>query len=209
MLETEPLVTDEASLFDPVNRITGRELRQKRAHRDEESLLLLLPSYTKKRAMRDPVNSLDSGEDTAGADDSDEDEPRRALRTPRQGRTTVMYRVGTGDTLIGVARQFAMDIEDVARENHLEADAKLRAGSLLKLRVRREMLDEVAKSGGEIEPGKGDGDRDGSKTTDSPKSSKPSKVEGRPAAAGDKDESIQPSRSDRKGARRADGRKPS
>jgi membrane-bound lytic murein transglycosylase D len=52
-----------------------------------------------------------------------------------------MYRVGPGDTLIGVARQFAVDVEDVARDNRLDADARLRVGALLKLQVRPDMVD--------------------------------------------------------------------
>jgi membrane-bound lytic murein transglycosylase D len=62
--------------------------------------------------------------------------------------------VGPGDTLIGVARQFAVDVEDVAAANGLSATDELRAGSLLRLQVRGEVVklrgdarsDEPAKS---------------------------------------------------------------
>lgn len=148
LLETDPVAND-ASVLDPVSLLGGRELSASRARRDDESLLSLLPRYRKKRALRDPVDELearldrgDSGRDDDGDDGDDEPRLRRPKRT-KSGREVVMYRVGPGDTLVGVARQFAADIEDVARENDLEPDAKLKAGSLLKLRVRREMLEQA------------------------------------------------------------------
>jgi membrane-bound lytic murein transglycosylase D len=147
MLETEPLAHD-ASVLDPVSMLSGRELSVKRARRDDESLLSLLPPPKKRRSLRDPGEELEARfereRDRDSADDEGDEEPaRRKPRRARSSREVVMYRVGPGDTLVGIARQFAADIEDVARENDLDTDAKLRAGSLLKLRVRREMLDQA------------------------------------------------------------------
>jgi membrane-bound lytic murein transglycosylase D len=60
-----------------------------------------------------------------------------------------MYRVGPGDTLVGVARQFAVDIDDVARDNKLETDDKLKEGALLRLRVRRDVVNAPAPAAGD------------------------------------------------------------
>jgi membrane-bound lytic murein transglycosylase D len=54
-----------------------------------------------------------------------------------------VYRVVAGDTLAGIARQFAVDADDVARRNGLDGEEKLKTGSLLKLRVRRDLLDDL------------------------------------------------------------------
>ena len=75
-----------------------------------------------------------------GQDGDDDPEPQRRSAAKHSARQTVFYRVGPGDTLIGVARQFAADIEDVARDNDIEVDSKLRAGSLMKLRVRADVV---------------------------------------------------------------------
>jgi membrane-bound lytic murein transglycosylase D len=160
MLETEPVAND-ASVLDPVSLLGGREMAAGRARRDNESLLSLLPSYKKRRALRDPVDELEARLDRSGGDDRDDDEEEPSRRRPkraRSGREVVMYRVGPGDTLVGIARQFATDIEDVARENDLDTDAKLRAGTLLKLRVRREVLEQAGeKAEGREESAKADG----------------------------------------------------
>lgn len=145
MLETEPLVSEEATVLDPVSLLGGRELPRTRARRGEESLLSLLPPYKKRRTMRDPAADLEAlvadGDHRGADDDRADDEPRQRPRKARKDRETLLYRVGPGDTLIGIARQFAADIEDVARENQLDTDAKLRAGMLLKLRVRPEVIE--------------------------------------------------------------------
>jgi membrane-bound lytic murein transglycosylase D len=144
LLQTEPLQVDDTAALDPVDLITGKQLRRRQAQSEEESLLSLLPPYKKRRALRDPLAGLDEppaggGDDEASADD--DDEPMRVVpRRKRSGRQTLVYRVGPGDTLIGVARQFAMDVDDVARDNGLDEDAKLKSGTMLRLRVKRGML---------------------------------------------------------------------
>ncbi len=102
---------------------------------EDESLLSLLPR-PKRRSLR----SMLEGKRRAPTDDAvrdlaEEFGPRRV------DRETVMYRVGTGDTLIGVAKQFAIDIDDLAHDNGLDPDAKLREGALLKLSVKRGVLE--------------------------------------------------------------------
>jgi membrane-bound lytic murein transglycosylase D len=137
MIEHDPLVND-AAVLNPVDLLGGRDFV--RRPREEDSLLSLLPK-PRRRAMRDPLESIAA--DLTGGDAADDDE-ERAPRRPRHKRETVMYRVGPGDTLIGVARQFAIDVEDLARDNKIEADARLREGALLRLRVRPEMVEQAA-----------------------------------------------------------------
>jgi membrane-bound lytic murein transglycosylase D len=108
---------------------------------DDHNLLALLPKPKKKHhSYRDPalddLTPDDAGHDRDRDTVASDDEPR-----PRKGRETVIYRVGSGDTLIGVAKQFAMDVDDVARDNGLKPDAELREGGLLKLKVKRDLID--------------------------------------------------------------------
>ncbi len=139
LLDTEP-VADDASVLNPVDLLGGRDFTRRKVRSEDDSLLSLLPHPKKRRAMRDPVADLVA--EGAGIDPADDDDPAPAARRrPRRQRETLLYRVGQGDTLIGVARQFAVDVEDVARDNGLDAGALLRAGALLKLRVRPDMLD--------------------------------------------------------------------
>lgn len=133
----------DGGLADPLDLLGGRShdaaAVNDRPVDDDASLLALLPKPKKKRrSLRDPL--LDADDELAEA------EGRPTSRTERQ---TLMYRVGPGDTLVGVARQFAMDVEDVARANGLDPDGKLKEGALLKLSVRRQLLEE--KSDGRAE----------------------------------------------------------
>jgi membrane-bound lytic murein transglycosylase D len=210
MLETEPLVTDDASVLDPVNLLSGRELDRRRIHREDESLLSLLPRYKKRGTMRSPYDERDDDAAASGPADDDvaDDEPRRRPRRARTGRQTIMYRVGPGDTLIGVARQFATDIEDVARDNDLEPDAKLRVGALIKLRVRADMIDRGSAApttdGGGKDQGSGDseGSKDSAGSKDNARSSgaqRDSAPSSSPAAKSDKsDRSDKADRADKK-----------
>ncbi|MDI1476165.1 lytic transglycosylase domain-containing protein [Polyangium sp. y55x31] len=152
LLQTEPIVTEDATVLDPVDLIGGRDfVRRRAATRDNDSLLSLLPSYKKRRALRDPVEELAAQAGVSPDDDEGDEEPFRPSKK-RAGRKTLLYKVGPGDTLIGIARQFAMDVEDVARENRLGEEDKLRAGSILRLRVKPGVLgalDLGAAEGGE------------------------------------------------------------
>jgi membrane-bound lytic murein transglycosylase D len=168
LLDTEPIATDEASVLDPVDLVGGRELTKRRAVRDDESLLSLLPS-ARRHSMRGPVADLDA-EDPSDrisrqlGDDDDADSPR-ARRRARHGRKTLMFKVGAGETVASVARQFAVDADDVAHDNHLDVDAKLKEGSLVKVRVRRDVLEKASadeptksKPAADASPSKDDGD---------------------------------------------------
>jgi membrane-bound lytic murein transglycosylase D len=144
LLQTEPITVGDAQVLDPVDLVGGREFGRKRAAMSEDdSLLSLLPSWKKRRALRDPIAAL---EEQAADDGRDDEEPFKPSRKKRAGRKTLLYKVGAGDTLIGIARQFAMDVDDVARENGLDDDGVLRSGAILKLRVKPDVLDAVGSS---------------------------------------------------------------
>ncbi|WP_437476513.1 transglycosylase SLT domain-containing protein [Sorangium sp. So ce1014] len=166
MLSAEQLAPEDASVLDPVDLLGGRDFRPRRGGSEDESLLSLLPKPKRKRAvdtvddddrpgtskrrsMRDPVASLDVDAERPSDDDA-EYAPRRSQAprglAARPAREVMLYRVGPGDTLIGVARQFVIDVEDVARDNRIDPDQKLRVGALLKLRIRPDMVDRIASS---------------------------------------------------------------
>lgn len=166
LLQTEPIAVDDAAVLDPVDLVGGREARLRTSDRGDGSLLSMLPSYRKRRALRDPVQDLLATGDDGSNDDDDvfeAPEPRRHVK--RSGRKTLLYKVGPGDTLLGVARQFAMDVDDVAKDNHIDEDAKLRTGAILKLKVKQSVL-------GSLEERVEVGDRD-DKSDDNGRSSKP------------------------------------
>lgn len=151
LLETQPIM-DDASVLNPVDLLGGSDYERRRLQREDRSLLSLLPHPKKKkkrRAMRDPVAGLPLGDDADDAPAVKESRPKVSAvrRKARPKRETLIYRVGPGDTLIGVSRQFAVDVEDVARDNGLEPDALLRVGALLKLRVRRDIVDGAVPAG--------------------------------------------------------------
>jgi membrane-bound lytic murein transglycosylase D len=149
MLENEPLVADDASVLDPVDLLGGRELTKLKSRRDDDSLLSLLPHPKRRGTMREPgaltdaVDEITGGpaEESDDASDRDDEAPRRRSRRAHASRETLMYRVSPGDTLIGIARQFAMDVDDVSRQNKLDDGDALKVGSLLRLRVKRDLID--------------------------------------------------------------------
>jgi membrane-bound lytic murein transglycosylase D len=157
MLETEPLVVGDDAALDPIDMLQSKELFRRRAQSEDDSLLSLLPHYKRRGSLRSPLDADDGDEPSSSARDDDEhdaplvdrvdrdvDGPRRILgHKPRHRRETLVYRVAAGDTLVGIARQFATDADDVARRNGLDGEEKLKAGSLLKLRVRRDLLDDL------------------------------------------------------------------
>ncbi|WP_231511719.1 transglycosylase SLT domain-containing protein [Chondromyces apiculatus] len=135
LLDTEPVAND-VSVLNPVDLLGGREFLQR--PKEDESLLSLLPK-PKRRSLRDPLDVL--GQDTG--DRGEDDQELVPRRNARNQRPLVMYKVGAGDTLIGVARQFAVDVEDLARENGMEPDSRLREGALLRLRARQDLIEKL------------------------------------------------------------------
>lgn len=149
LLDSEPLVND-AAVLNPVDLLGGRDFAGRtRAPSEEGSLLSLLPK-PKRRSLRDPLDELARPDD---GDDGGDDEDIAPRRRTRSRRPLVMYKVGPGDTLIGVARQFAVDVEDLARENGLDPDSKLREGALIRLRARPELLERVGQADRAAPPG--------------------------------------------------------
>ncbi|MDI3287576.1 LysM peptidoglycan-binding domain-containing protein [Polyangium sp. 15x6] len=65
--------------------------------------------------------------------------PQSNLPGPRE---EVLYRVRAGDTLLGVAREFALDVEQVAEENRLHIHDELLPGTLLRLRVLPDVIEQ-------------------------------------------------------------------
>ena len=159
MLENEPLVDADAQILDPVSLLGGRDFVKPRGQGEESSLLSLLPR-AKRRSLRDPgedraLDDGDRGVDLAraldrdrgrdqGRDDDEDDAPRRSSRRSSRGRETVMYRINPGDTLVGIARQFAMDVDDVSHPNKIDENDPLRVGGLIKLKVRRDLLEKFS-----------------------------------------------------------------
>jgi membrane-bound lytic murein transglycosylase D len=171
MLENEPLVgaEDDASVLDPVDLMAGRELLRRRTRAENDSLLSLLPRYHRRGTFRDPSpDGIDDRRDRDRDDDGDradrdDDRPlSRALdddaphpsHHARHGRETVMYRVALGDTLAGIAHQFAVDPDDVSRANKMDDGDPLKVGALIRLRVRKDVLDKSpdARSDAAAEP---------------------------------------------------------
>jgi len=132
------ITLSDADILDPLDLLDrqGQKARKRRYHawNEDENLLYALPK-PKRRSLRRLLSNRQTTDDVA------EEMPGVADEfTQRTDRETVMYRVGPGDTLIGVARQFAIDIDDLARDNKLDSDAKLQEGSLLRLSVKRDVL---------------------------------------------------------------------
>ncbi|MCC6527717.1 MAG: transglycosylase SLT domain-containing protein [Polyangiaceae bacterium] len=128
----------DAAALDPVDVLDAASRR--RAWDEDESLLAQLPK-PKRRSLRAVLQDRDDplGAESLGGQEAEErlaDE----LDPVRRGRETVMYRVGPGDTLIGVAKQFAVDPDDVARDNGLAPGAELKEGALVKVSVKKEVL---------------------------------------------------------------------
>lgn len=160
MLETEPLVSNDEAALEPIDLLNGKDLLRQRARSADESLLSLLPHPKRRGTLRDPM--MDDRDEPAVADGDDDDDrggrrrpfgrdddlPRRILgHKVRHNRETVMYRVGPGDTLSSIAKQFAIDADDVQRANKIDDGETLKVGALLKLRVRRDQLDGVSLGG--------------------------------------------------------------
>lgn len=134
MLSDDRRASSDADVLAPED-LVGLSGGKKRRHDDwseDENLLGMLPK-PKRRTLRE-MRGRDADDDPVAAL-AEEFEPKRA------DRETVMYRVGAGDTLIGIARQFAVDIDDLARENGLDSDDTLREGALLRLSVKRKVLE--------------------------------------------------------------------
>jgi membrane-bound lytic murein transglycosylase D len=101
---------------------------------EKENLLSLLPK-PKRRSLRSVLDGNRPRAEPALDGVAEEFAPRRA------DRETVMYRVGPGDSMIGIAKQFAIDVDDLARDNGLDAEDTLREGALLRLQVKRGLLE--------------------------------------------------------------------
>jgi membrane-bound lytic murein transglycosylase D len=152
MLETEPLQTGDASVLDPVDLLAGRAFKARRIHDEDESLLAMLP-HPKRRSMRNPVDDGDDGDDHRARADrrGDELEPEDPFRRKPKQRL-VLYKIGAGDTLGTIAKQLSVDVDELARDNHLERDAHLREGALLRVRAAADVIARETASAAAPEP---------------------------------------------------------
>ena len=134
MLDGHKLRIDE-DMVDPLDLMSPEGYRPRAAESDE-SLLSLLPKPKKKRrALRDPLaEGLDgiAALENEALDASDELEP-----APKKKNETVLYRVGKGDKIEDIARQFEADPAEVARDNDLTLGSKLKEGTLLRLTLSK------------------------------------------------------------------------
>ncbi len=185
MLENEPLVDADAQILDPVSLLGGRDLVKPRGGREDSSLLSLLPRARHRASLREPGEDVESDDRDAGDDlarvldrdrgrdrdrDDEDDAPRRSSRRASRGRETVMYRINPGDTLVGIARQFAMDVDDVSHANKIDENDPLRVGGLIKLKVRRDLLEKFSGASASItvpsDADKASKDREGKESKD-------------------------------------------
>ena len=124
--------SDVDEVVDPLDLMSPDGFRP-RAATNEESLLGYLPKPKKRRSLRGPV-----GEDATDALEAMSLVPNDA-RSPadvgplaRAARSKdVFYRVTSGDSLHGIARDFGLTAVELARANGLETSAILREGALL------------------------------------------------------------------------------
>ena len=134
MLDGHKLRIDE-DMVDPLDLMSPEGYRPRAAESDE-SLLSLLPKPKKKRrALRDPLaEGLDgiAALENEALDASDDLEP-----APKKKNETVLYRVGKGDKIEDIARQFEADPAEVARDNDLTLGSKLKEGTLLRLTLSK------------------------------------------------------------------------
>jgi membrane-bound lytic murein transglycosylase D len=105
---------------------------------EDENLLRFLPK-PKRRSLRSVVDD-EPEEGGTSAEEAKLDLMEQEFAPKRADREEVMYRVGSGDTLIGLAKQFAIDVDDLARDNGLDPEDKLREGALLRLSVKPAIL---------------------------------------------------------------------
>ncbi len=146
MLELADHQIDRSDVLDPMDLMSPEGYRP-RASDEDGSLLSMLPKPKKKRtrSYRDPLEDmLDERLDNLAAIDA----PRRADDgdvEPVKKKDTVLYRVGANDTWGGIAKQFGTDGDDLARDNGLDSDKKPKEGTLLRLNIRRDLLENVGK----------------------------------------------------------------
>ncbi len=153
MLDLSKAKSEEVDVLDPVDLMSPDGYRP--PAEDDQSLLSYLPKPKKKRkSLRDPSDERleQKLEDLAAAthredDDGEDDAPRS-----KKGHDTVLYRAAGGETVAQIAKQFDADPEDVARDNGLSKGEKVKEGALIKMRVKKSVVDGKQKTGMVDEP---------------------------------------------------------
>ncbi|NUP11504.1 MAG: transglycosylase SLT domain-containing protein [Polyangiaceae bacterium] len=145
MLDLSRSRSDEVDVLDPIDLMSPEGYRPQAE--EDQSLLSYLPKPKKKRrSMRDPLEERleERLGEIAEADEREEEKDKK-------GKDTVLYRAGSGDTITEIAKQFDVDASDVARDNGLKAGDKVKEGTLVKLRVKRSLLDSKPAKTGDLE----------------------------------------------------------
>lgn len=139
MVDANRSRSEEVDVLDPMDLMSPEGYRPATSSEDQ-SLLSYLPKPKKKRrSLRDPLEeSIEDRLDEVAALDEPEE---------KKDKGTVLYRAGGGETIQEIAKQFEARAEDVAKDNGLKSGEKIPEGTLLKLRVKRSVLEEKAKTG--------------------------------------------------------------
>ncbi|MFO0554563.1 MAG: transglycosylase SLT domain-containing protein [Polyangiaceae bacterium] len=137
MLQLSRDSMDEDDVLDPVDLMSPDGYRRAE---DDENLLSFLPK-PKKRRLRDPIGDERLDEIASSAPPADSDDV-----DDKKGKDTVLYRTGEGETIASIAGQFNLDPEDVAHQNGVGTNEKLKPGTLVKIRVSRDKLDDNKRS---------------------------------------------------------------
>ena len=135
MLEDKYAYRDTAAL-EPIGAL---DFASTKTWDEDESRLEFLPK-PKRRSLRSVLGNKAGDPARDGDGDRDADRMLDELDPQRRGRETLLYRVGPGDSLIAVARQFAVDVDVLARDNGLDASDMLKEGALLRVSVKPEVL---------------------------------------------------------------------
>jgi len=138
MLELSNSRVDHDDVVDPLDLMSPEGYRP--LGDEDGSLLSLLPKPKKKRtrSFRDPLSEDFDARLDSVALSGDE-------FAPKKKKDTVLYRVGEGDTLNDIAKQFAQRPSDIARDNGLDAGEKPKAGTFLKLNIKKDLLEDLSK----------------------------------------------------------------
>jgi membrane-bound lytic murein transglycosylase D len=145
-LVDDRIAMDDGDILAPTDLWGIGGKKDKHLRRDAwshgENMLRFLPK-PKRRSLRSMLRNKPAKrpDERALAPLAAEFGPKRA------GREIVMYRVGSGDTLIGIAKQFAIDVDDLARDNEIDPADRLRKGALLWLMVKKTVLQRWRDSG--------------------------------------------------------------
>lgn len=145
---------EPVDVLDPIDLMSPQGYRPR--PEGDQSLLSYLPKPKKKRrSLRDPLEDKleERLEEIAGVGDDDDADDRK------KKSDTVLYRAAGGETIAEIAKQFDADASDVARDNGAKAGDRVKEGALVKLRVKKSLLDQRREKSGIVQDDKPKGKR--------------------------------------------------